>query len=604
MEQILQSILVPPYEEIDIHYGLFYRGRKQIVDREQQIMQMADKSIADFTTYINGCSYGKWREYTDIKGLKLRLDVQGKFAIILVGYHLDIYSPVRKEYGRFAYDFSEKTSIELEFPANEESMLGFEIEAIQDFVLYGGKYVGEYEEASLRNVELCLATTTCKKEKFITSNVEKIKREILEDESDDMRNHFYVHVVDNGRTLDPEKMKSWHVNVHPNKNTGGSGGFSRGMIESLAQTPKATHVLLMDDDVVVLPESLKRTYRLLTLVNDKYKDAFISGAMLYLEEMNIQHEDIGTLRRNCDFWSLKGRLYQNNIFDNLMNEQKHYGSDKQYAGWWYCCIPASTIEEKGLSLPIFIRCDDMEYSLRCNATIMTMNGIGIWHMGFVNKYNLAFDRYQQCRNLLIDKAVGSIADDVDVEGFVMKSFRIELLRFNYNGARLVLRALQDYMRGPEWIEQDLGEQIVQENAKLNEKYKPLEEFPGNEWWLGEVHDNPPRKFLSTWWFRITYNGQRLWPVKWLKKGVRAVKFDFTYQPQKYVRQSKMLAVNPDLKTATMREIDKKQYKEIKREWDKTFKKFKRENDMLRKQYRDAMPYMTSVDFWKKYLEIN
>ena len=54
MEQILQSILVPPYEEIDIHYGLFYRGQKQIVDREQQIMQMADKSIADFTTYING----------------------------------------------------------------------------------------------------------------------------------------------------------------------------------------------------------------------------------------------------------------------------------------------------------------------------------------------------------------------------------------------------------------------------------------------------------------------------------------------------------------------------------------------------------------------
>ena len=604
MEQILQSILVPPYEEIDIHYELFYRGQKQIVDREQQIMQMADKSIADFTTYINGCSYGKWREYTDIKGIKLRLDVQGKFEIILVGYHLDIYSPVRKEYGRFTYDFSEKTSIELEFPSNEESMLGFEIEAIHDFVLYGGRYVGEYEEASLRNVELCLATTTCKKEKFITSNVEKIKREILEDESDDMRNHFYVHVVDNGRTLDPEKMKSWHVDVHPNKNTGGSGGFSRGMIESLAQTPKATHVLLMDDDVVVLPESLKRTYRLLTLVNDKYKDAFISGAMLYLEEMNIQHEDIGTLRRNCDFWSLKGRLYQNNIFDNLMNEQKHYGSDKQYAGWWYCCIPASTIEEKGLSLPIFIRCDDMEYSLRCNATIMTMNGIGIWHMGFVNKYNLAFDRYQQCRNLLIDKAVGSIADDVDVEGFVMKSFRIELLRFNYNGARLVLRALQDYMKGPEWIEQDLGEQIVQENAKLNEKYKPLEEFPGNEWWLSEVHDNPPRKFLSTWWFRITYNGQRLWPVKWLKKGIRAVKFDFTYQPQKYVRQSKMLAVNPDLKTATMREIDKKQYKEIKREWDKSFKKFKRENDMLRKQYRDAMPYMTSVEFWKKYLEIN
>lgn len=55
-----------------------------------------------------------------------------------------------------------------------------------------------------------------------------------------------------------------HIYYHRNKNVGGSGGFTRGMIESIRQKPKATHVLLMDDDVVVLSESIKRTYCVFT----------------------------------------------------------------------------------------------------------------------------------------------------------------------------------------------------------------------------------------------------------------------------------------------------------------------------------------------------
>lgn len=46
------------------------------------------------------------------------------------------------------------------------------------------------------------------------------------------------------------------------------------MIESIRQKPKATHVLLMDDDVVVLSESIKRTYLLLLLAKEKYKGLY------------------------------------------------------------------------------------------------------------------------------------------------------------------------------------------------------------------------------------------------------------------------------------------------------------------------------------------
>ena len=605
MEQKIQNIIFPTSNDMEMNAKLFYRCEAGYLDRSAQIYYMADRTKADFVTYLNGCSYGKWKEYTDICGAKLELEISGQCKVLLVGYALNVYSPERTVFEEIEVNTNTKEIITCEYPDSDNLMIGFEIMSIENTAVYGGRYYGIYAEDKVkRDVTLSLATTTCKKEEFITSNVALIKKEILESKEDaDMAENFYVNVVDNGRTLNPADMEDWHIKVHPNKNTGGSGGFARGMIESITQTPKATNVLLMDDDVVVLPESIKRTYRLLTLVNDAYKDALISGAMLYLEEMSIQHEDIGTITKECFFRSLKGRLNQNEIACNLRNESEEYGSPYHYAGWWYCCIPTEVIKEKGLPMPFFIRIDDAEYGIRSQRQIMTMNGIGIWHMGFFNKYNMAFDGYQQARNLLIGQAIGSFPDDIDVFGYVYKYFRKQLLTFNYNGARLIMRALEDYLKGPDFIEQDLGEKIVQENFKLNEKYVSLKEFKNVQFNLPELYYDPPRKPMDTLWYRVTYNGHRFWSTSWLKDDDRCVMFDFTYHPQKYVRARKLIAVNPDMKVAAVREIDKKQYKEIKREWDKAVRRYKKENGRIRQEYLDKKPYLTSMEFWKKYLEL-
>ncbi len=606
MEYRLQNIIFPNTEELELHYGLFYRGNRCELEREKQALHLANHLIVDFATYLNGCSYEKWKKYTGAMGARLHLKIEGRFSITLVGYHLDVVSPIRKEFGTHHYDKKEKEEIVLEFPNNDETIIGFEISAEENVIVHGGYYEGVYaDKKRLNPIELCVATTTCRKEEFIKKNVALIKKDILQSE-DDMKNHFYLHVVDNGRTLVPEEMEDWHINVHPNKNTGGSGGYSRGMIESLEQTPRATNVLLMDDDVIVLPEALKRTYRLLTLLDEKYKGSLISGAMLFYEEMNIQHEDIGTLRKTCNYQSLKGRLYQHNLKDNLLNEQtEFYGSSRQYAGWWYCCIPSSVIDKYGLSLPIFIRGDDIEYSLRCKANdIITMNGICVWHMGFINKYNLAFDRYMRCRNLLVAQAVGSISPEVKVLHMVKNAFITELVRFNYNGARLVLRAVQDYLKGPEFFEEERCEEILKEVMEMNEKAVPLSEISDvDEWDLNGIWYEQKRGFVKKWWYRITFNGQRLWNVKWCSNEVPQVLAGEEYQPNKYANKKRMLVVNPELKLANYREIDKKQYLEIKREWEKAFHTLKKEWEKLKKEYSNKRDYLTSVDFWKKYLEM-
>ena len=602
MEQLLQNIIFPQSSALEGNYELFYLGGRGIYDMEQKKLRLADTSVTDFCSYMNSFSLIKWKEYTAVGSVRLALELSGRGQVELVGYHLNIHSPVRQTFGVYDFDFADEQELDIPFPENGEMVIGFEIRALSDVTVYGGAWYGSYEEGQRRDVVLSIATTTMKKEDFITRNMAALKEDIL-DADDDMKENFYIHVVDNGRTLDAKAMNSWHLTVHPNKNTGGSGGYARGMIESLEQDPPATHVLLMDDDVTIQPESVRRTYHLLSYLRDEYKDSFISGAMLLYEEMQFQHEDVGAIRDACTLTSLKGLFDMTEKRSLLKNEEEGCGYGHRYAGWWYCCIPAHMIREKGLPLPLFIRFDDVEFGLRCKPKFITMNGICIWHMGFAGKYNLAMDRYQMCRNPLVVDAVGSMPGTVNAPDYVRKAFRSELLKFNYNAAELILRAFKDFLRGPDFFQIDQGEKIIKENVQKNEKYQPMNNWPDIEVNFVEIYEDFDRKPLETLWYRITYNGQRLWPFGTLKKGMIPVFFSDVYQPGRYVGHDAMLAVNVDNRTAVERHMDKNRYRALKREWDQAYRYYRRNRSSIVKSYQDAKPYLVSTEFWKKYLEI-
>lgn len=65
-----------------------------------------------------------------------------------------------------------------------------------------------------------------------------------------------MYVIDNGRTLDAPALSSERITVTPNDNVGGAGGFTRAMITAMEQKPKATNIILMDDDVAVSLKAL------------------------------------------------------------------------------------------------------------------------------------------------------------------------------------------------------------------------------------------------------------------------------------------------------------------------------------------------------------
>lgn len=124
-----------------------------------------------------------------------------------------------------------------------------------------------------------------------------------------------------------------------------------------------------------------------------------------------------------------------------------------------------------------------------------------------------------------------------------------------------------------------------------------------EWDFESLYEIKDRKFWDTLWYRVTYNGQRLWPTSWIRDDVVCVLFGAQYDPQRYVNHRKMIAVNPDLKVGALREYDKAQYKEIKKQWNRAVRQYKKENGRIRREYLDKKTYLTSMEFWKKYLEL-
>lgn len=87
----------------------------------------------------------------------------------------------------------------------------------------------------------------------------------------------------------------------------------------------------------------------------------------------------------------------------VANENYSFNVDDAYAGWWYCCIPVEHIEDRGLPLPVFVRGDDVEFSLRNKPGFIALNGICIWHVGFAGKFNAAMELYQVHRNSLLSR---------------------------------------------------------------------------------------------------------------------------------------------------------------------------------------------------------
>lgn len=575
-----------------------------IYDPEKKCHIVDKHNVADFMTYYNCLQIARWKEYTTAEKFGLALDIRGRFAIEVFEIYRNSDNVNFNLISNTVYNCEERNVLKIELPDSNKKLISFRLTALETVELYSGFYFAYADSETLRDIRISLVTTTFRKQEYIKHNIDMLKSKVLCGGSD-LKDRLFVHVIDNERALDADKYSGGSLKIYPNNNVGGAGGFTRGMIEAMALPEKPSHILLMDDDVMIMPESLFRTYYLLRIVKEEYKDCFISGAMFDYDMRERQYEDVGYVHKsNGSYGPLKPSLDMRSISDVLKNENYYdVRKENSYAGWWYCCIPVTHIEKRGLPLPVFVRGDDVEFSIRNNPGFMTMNGICIWHVGFAGKFNAAMELYQVHRNSFIIQAASGICRDVDFFARIRTQFWKEITRFAYNNAELLIDSIDDYMKGPDWFLALDGEKSLREHNAKNEKMVPvstIEKYPNVE------NDDPfeykrLNKFQKLMYI-ITINGHLL-PGFMLRNFPSVISYDWFFVPGMNYRRKILIAKDKRNGTACVRRINRRRCFSLISRFNKVCRNYKRNHARIDKQYADRFPQMITQEFWKEYLGI-
>lgn len=610
----LSNVVLKIEKHMTQYPEVYYRtdnvaGGSAEFDEETNALAISGK--VDFLTYFNCCSVAKWRKYANVQKVLLHLELSGDVATLQFNgmTHKDSHPSVLMEGRRLLGGIKQEdghTVFEIEVPFTDKDIVGFVLQVRGIAYLHDAFYYTEVDEMNINSVKLALSTTTFKKEEYIVPNIELVKQEVL-GSNDPVAKAFHMFVVDNGCTLDSDALTDDGVTVLPNKNVGGAGGFARGMMETIASSEGFTHILLMDDDVKVSAESLKRTYNLLALAQGKYKDAFINGAMLAIEKPNLQFEDVSYVIKSGAYRRVKWeKIYIDQVEDIAENESIDVEVKNAYGAWWYSCIPLKAVRESGLPLPLFVRCDDVEYGMRIKPTYMTMNGICVWHEGFEGRFRPSVDCYQYIRNFMVMMAMDDCASEKMFVARWGRNIRLHMRTLEYDTVELFLDGMEDYLKGPEYLASVSGEELMKKNGAKNEKLAPVETFNqemissmrhskrafGGESYIGQ--------FLRVW--RTLPYDRHLLPDALLRDKPEAVFYSgLSVLSPRTMATKTLVAFDLDGKNAAVRHMDRDRYKELMGRFARLKKEHAEHGAKVRAAYKAAKPWLTSWDFWNSYL---
>lgn len=452
----VQTLMLPDCEEEN--YGLYYQGTEgvRLISGENKSLYVPENGNAELFTYFNGFYPGQWSQYAELDGLQVNVAVSGNCHVVLC----------HTEGSRTVIDSEESCLGE-----TEEKTVTFEVQEPQHSRAFWIRVEGLEQGGYLRDitfrtkveaqqeVRLAVVICTCRREKEVIGNLERISRM-------DLKERPEIFLIDNGNTLTEDMIPQW-VHLVPNRNCGGAGGFTRGMIEAL-KDPTFTHVILMDDDIILNPDVLRKTGRFLSVVKKEWQEAPLGGSLI--------EKDIPWKQFECGaFWN-RGKIQGcGQDLDLRKKESLLKNTEVQnwdYGGWWYCAIPVSAIRKKGLPLPLFIHRDDIEYGIRMGK-LMTLNGIGVWHEAVIKKLP-QMGEYYDIRNMAIVNAIHyDDWNNLQWKKFLTKWVAGNLLRGRYSYIYLNICAMMDFLKGEKWLEKTDGVEI---HKKVAERVPKLEKM--------------------------------------------------------------------------------------------------------------------------------
>ena len=455
---ILQNIVwqnteMPNTEE------LYYHSSAPLQITEQGMCISSGNSVS-FDTYFNTFFCKNWTRYTTVKKVNIAIDIEGTGCICLIGDN-------QKTICKKCFSKAEKIQFQIDIQKYEYCYLTIQSD---DNTIVKCAFIAALETPSIASpVKIALVTCTYNRQEDIKRNIKIIKTRNKETKTIE-----HIYIVDNAKNLKPEDFECETITLIPNHNTGGAGGFTRGMQEAMKRND-FTHILLMDDDVCIEFEAFCRTKALLSYIKPEFKENFVGGAMLKRDIPWVLHAQ-GEVWRNGIIFN----PYHNSdvrSFDTVHKISAPIQDQPSHAAWWYCCIPKLQIEQKGYPIPFFLHCDDVEYSLRSGTSPIFLNGISIWHESFEDKRSSIIE-YYDTRNALITNAIYTQKYGVfQAIYFLLNRYFASILRYRYGDVALLEKAVTDFLIGPLWLYEINSETLHKSLTKYNYVMKPVKRIP-------------------------------------------------------------------------------------------------------------------------------
>lgn len=443
---ILSRIVFPATEDA---CALYYHGRAGTITEKSIELLLGER--LRFDTYFNAFFYGPYAIYTDVKQVRTVVVTTGEIHIRLIALNRDNCEIPLMDIEVHG------TGIRTELPVCPLSALPVGGALFLEMTAQSAPaYVHSvwYESnVACQRVKLAIVICTYHREQYVRQNLRNLQEKVLEDPDCPAGEEIDIFVVDNGKTLQFEQ--SPHIFMFPNKNCGGSGGFTRGMLEAYSSKDRYTHVLLMDDDISFEPETIVRTVQFLKAAKTSERPLCVGGQMLLENSPTIQFEAGSSY--------INGRLVSNgqglDLSDRKALLENGQNAPVQYNAWWYSCLPVSAIKKWGLPLPLFIKTDDVEYGLRLEEQVVLLNGIGVWHREFSSKYSPYLEYYIKRNELIVSAIHGSGAGTLHSLGKLLRTYGRACLT---GEARIIFfesRACLDFLKGPDFLLETDGETL-------------------------------------------------------------------------------------------------------------------------------------------------
>ncbi len=426
---------------------------------EDGSISLAPATSLGFDTYFSAFFEGHWWAHTRLARLVLRVVVDGACTVRVLR-RCDAQYDLLHEHSREAGEFGPQ---ELRFLIADDSvnfrqrgLVFLEVSAH-----HGG--TARFIEASWHAAE---AAPTCRLAVVVcTFNREAALGELLAavvadpEAAASMRRLIVVNQGRRGlrehRAVSPAARRlGERLQVIEQGNLGGAGGFTRGMIEALgsdANPSDFTHVMLLDDDVIFESDTLVRMSAFLSLARE---DVVLGGHMLdSVQPMKLYEGGAIFDERR---WFVQPIQHDLDITSTDVLAELAALPAMHYNGWWCFALSLDILRRVGLPLPCFIRGDDAEFGTRLyhhGISTVSLPGAAVWHEPFYLKLG-GWQLYYETRNLL---TLGALHCHVTSAGMVRRQLRhllLHLLTYRYYSSALILRGIEDFLRGPDVLRAD------------------------------------------------------------------------------------------------------------------------------------------------------